>query len=182
MPIVDKFGGQVRQMQHDSIVYENIYYIDSPGVYNINDRKCLIIPGAESRDIWNLLDPADENFDRDKKALAKNHLWFRIKDWTWWENEAVDIQECEIMRVKQDWDSQAFDYILTHDSPALFCKLRSSGHGFRLSPTEGEKYLDSLRKKLNFNRWLHGHQHVNWQYPEDNRIMCLYNWIIEDPS
>lgn len=197
MPIVDAFGGQMRQMMFDGIVYPNIFYVDCPGVYNINGRNCLIIPGAESRDIWNLLDPDDPNFEAQRRMLNKNRQWYRIKNWTWWEDEAINVNLCKIVRKDQEWDNQHFDYILTHDSPALFCELFASGHGYRLAPTEGELYLDELRKELDFDCFLHGHQHINRAYPApeietetifykeiyypgDNRVMCLYEWIIED--
>lgn len=195
MPIVDAFGGQVRQMQYDGIVYPNIYLIDSPGVYNFNGRNCLVIPGAESRDIWNLLDPDDPDFEAQQRMLNKDSKWYRIKNWTWWEDEAINIDLCKIVRKDQEWDNQHFDYILTHDSPALFCELFASGHGYREAPTEGELYLDELRKELDFDCFLHGHQHMNRAYPApetetifdkeihypgDDRVMCLYEWIIED--
>lgn len=197
MPIVDAFGGQMRQMEFDGVVYTNIFYVDRPGIYKINGRNCLIIPGAESRDIWNLLDPDDPDFADQEKAMKKNHKWFRVKYWTWWEDEAVDVEYCKLLRKLHHWDEQHFDYILTHDSPALFCELFSSGHGYRLAPTEGELYLDELRKELNFDCFLHGHQHINRTYPApetetetifykeihypgDDRVMCLYDWIIED--
>lgn len=196
MPIVDAFGGRMRQMMFDGIVYPNIFYVDCPGIYNINGRNCLIIPGAESRDIWNLLDPDDPDFETKRRTLNKDRKWYRIKNWTWWEDEAINIDVCEIVRKQQNWDNQYFDYILTHDSPALFCQLFESGHGFKMQPTEGELYLDQLRQELNFDCFLHGHQHINQPYPEpsvyttifkedieiagDDRVMCLYDWIIED--
>lgn len=196
MPLVEAFGGLVRQMEYDGIVYPNIYLIDAPGVYNFNGRNCLVIPGAESRDAQNLLDPHAEDFKVQEKAMKRNNKWYRIKDWTWWEDEAIEIPLCEMTRRWQDWDSQHFDYILTHDSPALFCELFASGHGYREAPTEGELYLDKLRQELDFKCFLHGHQHMNRRYPApstyttsrgdvinypgDSRVMCLYEWIIED--
>lgn len=195
MPIVDAFGGQMRQMMFDGIVYPNIFYVDCPGVYSINGRNCLIIPGAESRDIWNLLDPDNPDFEVQQRMLNKNRQWYRIKNWTWWEDEAINVDLCKIVRKDQEWDNQHFDYILTHDSPALFCELFASGHGYREAPTEGELYLDELRKELDFDCFLHGHQHINRAYPApetetffnkeiyypgDDRIMCLYEWVIED--
>ena len=199
MPVVDAFGGRARQMQYEGIIYPNIYYIDHPGIYNLNGRKCLIISGAESRDAWNLLDPHAEDFKIQEKAMKRNNQWYRVKDWTWWEDEAVNVDLCKLLRRVEDWDEQYFDYILTHDSPALFCELFASGHGYREAPTEGEKYLDELRQDLDFSVWLHGHQHINQTYPAaeeyksaytersidfsgDDRVMCLYDWIIEDSS
>lgn len=197
MPIVEKYGGQVRQMEFDSVQYPNIVYIDKPGIYTIEDKTCLIIPGAQSHDVWGgILDPDDPEFMEKLKEASRKQEPFRIKNWTWWEDEDIDIELCRKLSKEQKWETRDFDFILTHDCPALYNKIFTSSYGIgRLKSTEGEEYLEELRNTLSFDTWLHGHMHVNKLYPPaskeinslgqtytcpgDNRVFCLYDEILK---
>lgn len=177
MPIVKKWGGLVRQMTVNGISFQNIFYVDSPQVLTIQGKKCLIIPGAESHDIDDgILDPEEPEFRRRLKIMRDSDKMYRIKHWTWWENEAVDIKTAKILLAQ--YKGEHFDLILTHDAPALMNQWYGRS-GFREISTEGQLFLEELRKTLDFDSWFHGHFHMNEQYPFDERIMCLFNMIIK---
>lgn len=155
MPIVEKYGGHMRQMQFDGCLYKNIFYIDMPNVYELCGMTCLCIPGAHSHDIM-----------------------YRIEHWDWWSDEKLDIDATQ--KVIDSHEGTEYNLILTHESPSIFLDHGLSG-GPRLKPSKEENYLDFLRRSLNFKDWYHGHMHVDLDYPEviDNRIHCLYRDIIE---
>lgn len=172
MPLVEKFGGKVRQLSFCGETFENIFYVDTPQILTIQNKKCLCIPGAESHDIDVLLDPEDDHFDRMLKKARQNYhsIPFRIKHWSWWENEAVDVQL--ITQLINEHSFEKFDFIFTHDAPALMNKYC----GF--PDTEGELLLESIRRNINFNEWYHGHYHKDaFRYKDDPRVTCLYKSI-----
>lgn len=178
MPIVEKWGGKVRQMKFDNKIYDNIFYIDTPQIANINDYRCLFIPGAASRDIDVILEPDEDNLKHRIKALNDKNVLYRINHWTWWEDEDVDITAThELMNTDNNFNKH-YDFVFTHESPALW-ELNGYGGGPRFCPTEGQTFLESLRKHLDFDVWFHGHQHMDFQYPEDERITCIYHNIFE---
>ena len=172
MPLVEKFGGKVRQLAFCGETYDNIYYVDTPQILVLNGKKCLCIPGAESHDIDILLDPEDDGFERKCREFQKKYIHFRVKHWSWWEDEAINVKAANKL-VEQHIDEK-FDLILTHDAPALINKYL----GFE--DTEGESFLDSVRRVVEFDEWFHGHYHLNfYSYRDDPRITCLYRSILE---
>lgn len=178
MPIVEKFGMAVHQMKFDNKMYDNIFYIDTPQIANINDYHCLFIPGAASRDIDVILESDEDNLKNRMKVLNDKGVLYRVNHWTWWENEDVDTTATyELMNTDNNFNKH-YDFVFTHESPALW-ELNGYGGGPRSCPTEGQTFLESLRKHLDFDAWFHGHQHMDFQYPEDERIICVYHDVFE---
>lgn len=178
MPIVHRYGGQLRQFTFEGISYINMYYIDSPQILDINNEHILFIPGAESHDIFDgILDPEDDDYFLQKKHLEKyGKIFFRTRNWDWWENESIDIFSCKQLLLD---NNDHFDFIMTHDYPSLFKDYTNDGVG-RLKPTIGEEYLEELRQTLDFDCWLFGHLHKSLlQDQRDSRLMCLYQDILQ---
>lgn len=177
MPIVEKWGGQIRQMKLGDKVYDNIFYIDTPQILDICGKHCLCIPGATSHDADIVLDPNHPNLKRMIKALRDRDAFFRINHWNWWENEDVDCGALSNLLGKDENLFQYYDYVFSHESPALW-ELNGYG-GIRRKTTAAQDYLEILRKHLFFYQWYHGHQHQDFIYPEDKRITCVYYDVIE---
>ena len=178
MPVVERWGGQVRQFTFEGISYNNVYYVDSPQILDIQGEHILMIPGAESHDIQDgILDPEDPNYlHMRKKLVTNNKYYFRIKNWDWWEDEAVNVFAAK--QLLKD-NSDHFNLILSHDYPGLV-SYHVAPTGFRLKATKGEEYLEELRTTLDFDAWFFGHLHYDlWQDPEDERLMCLYKSILQ---
>lgn len=177
-PQTQIYDGAARQAKIGNILYP-IFFIDHITILNIEEKHILCIPKAESHDIWNLLDPNDTNFKRQKRILRKANLWFRVKHQTWWPQEKMDINEN--IDFMEQHEKEYFDYILSHDAPSLILTTSLFSYGFcNHVPTEGERYLEMLRATLNFNQWIHGHFHFSggWNSIHDSRLKCLYTDII----
>lgn len=104
---------------------------------------------------------------------GKSHdILYRIEHWDWWYDEAIDVQKVDNLLANCN---KEFDLILTHESPSVFVE------GKHFIPNDGEKYLDSIRRVLDFDDWYHGHMHMDYDYPRviDERIHCIYQNIVE---
>lgn len=178
MPIVSKWGGQVRQMYFNKKLYDNIFVVDTPQILTIDGNKCLCIPGADSHDIdHGILDPSEPNFKKTLKEWSKDKFkLFRVNHWNWWEDEAIDVSLCK--ELESSWKEQHFDCIFTHDYPAHFNSFIARGM-FRVKNTEAQEYLEHLRKTLNFDSWFFGHIHFDLlTTPADDRLLGLFESII----
>lgn len=173
LPRVQRYGGTVRQLIFDNTVYD-IYFVDTPQILTLQDMQCLCIPGADSHDIDLLLDPQEEGFTGFCKLYRKQKKWFRIKHWSWWEQEAIDIDSARA--VLDSCDMNIIDLVLTHDCPAIFNEKGLLG-GPRLRSTKGELFLEEVRQMMNPDCvMLHGHMHVDYDY---ENCSCLYEDILQ---
>ena len=178
-PQVKLFGGIARQAQFNGELY-SVFFVDHITIFNIENNHILCIPKAQSHDIWNLLDPARPNFKTEKRHLRKAHLWFRVKHESWWPQELMDIEEN--MNFMEQHEHEHFDLVLSHDAPSLITQwFKRPSDITRMKPTEGERYLEVLRKTLDFDSWIHGHFHFDgaWDEEYDDRLCCLYKEIIQ---
>lgn len=153
MPIIEKFGGCMRQCVYNNIVYKHIFIIDHITILDIEEKHILCIPNAESHDIHHLLNPTDENYKTDLYMCKKYHCWYRIIGESWWPQEKMNVQEN--IGFMEQHENEHFDFILSHDAPGQINKWLS------YKSTEGECYLELLRRTLDFDKWFHGHFHLD---------------------
>ena len=176
-PQVSFYGGVARQATFDNEIY-SVFFVDHITIFDIDNEHILCIPKAESHDIWNLLDPEDNDFKSKKRQLKRSKQFFRVKHESWWPQEKMDVEEN--MSFMEQHEDEHFTLILSHDAPSMITKFLSSGPG-RLNPTEGERYLEVLRQYLDFEAWFHGHFHldIGWPSQYDERIACLYETVLQ---
>ena len=181
MPRENQFGGEVRRLQVGDYTADHIFVVDVPTILTLESQKCLCIPGADSHDVWpirnsftglNVIDKEkDPNWKNQTKDFKRRGYFYRIKGESWWPDEGVNIDLCDRLL---DNEAGHFDFIFTHESPALI----SRELGF--APTIGEAYLEIMRKHTDFDAWFYGHLHRNcWSIAQDDRLMCLYQSIIQ---
>lgn len=164
--------GYVRPVVIGDKTYKNRYMVDSWTVADLSGYHCLLCAHADSHDIEHLY----REDDIEGIAMAKRRgEWYRVAHESWWPQEKLDIDTVEPFIKKHE--DEHFDAILTHDCPSLFCKE------FGLAATEQEEYFDSLRERLDFDVWVHGHMHKEWAYYQDKNcnpersLFCLYHYI-----
>lgn len=187
LPQVDVFGGTMRQIVVDDVVYENRYIVDSWTVADLSGYHCLLCAHAKSHDIQHLY----REDDYEGIAMAKKRgEWFRVAHKTWWPQEELDTEAIEPFI--QEHENERFDAILTHDCPGMFCHIAGPDGGMRLKPTSQEDYFDSWRERLSYEVWVHGHLHYEffcyrdyeawYRRHENRRLYCIYHCVfsIED--
>ena len=178
-PQVKLFNGKARQAIFNGKSF-SVFFIDEITILNINNYNILCIPCAESHDADILLNPNESNFKYKQASLRKQNQWFRIIGHSWWPQEKMNIQEnAEFIEHHMN---KHFDFILTHDAPALINSwFKRSNDITRRKSTAGQLFLEELRKNLNFNTWFHGHFHFtgSWNKIYDDRMCGLYHEIIQ---
>jgi hypothetical protein len=177
LPEVEKWNGKVRQCVFNGVVYDNIYFIPHTTVLDVEDKHILCIGGAESHDIWNLLDPSQPNYEEERWYCEASGEWFRVIGETWWPNEGIDTTNT--LLALEGHLNDHFDMILTHDFPGIVNEhWKRYGTPARAKNTNSEDFLETLRQKLNFDYWYHGHAHEMGKLTPDKRLECLYlDWV-----
>lgn len=177
-PVIEKYGGYVRQVR------DKVFAVDFPTILNLNESRCLLIPGAESHDTWNLYYPWDKRRVRDAR---KRNKWYRVVGESWWPQERINVPACSCLldvRYGMCGDNH-FDYVLSHDCVGyMHDSWKRSGSPARMIPTEGENFLSGLSDMLQYKTWWHGHCHEEF-YPygkEEKNIVCIYHRIFEIDS
>ncbi len=164
-------GGYVRVLRPSVLMLERGY------VFGIDGKSCFAFGGARSHDIQDgILDPADypDKASFGKAYRAKRGGLFRVRGVSWWDAEMPSPEEMDrgrrsISAFMEDHDR--IDFVFTHDAPSSD-KLRL-GY-YRID--ELNRYLESLRKLMKYEKWFYGHLHDNRQVSESS--LLLYEQIV----
>lgn len=194
MPQEELFGGKVRRLsivdsKGRTYTCDHVFIVDEPTILTLCGERCLCIPGAQSHDIYpdkdnptgmTILDKElDPQWKHRQGLYKRKFIPYRIKDVSWWEDEDIDIEKCSTLLLD---NTQPFNLIFSHDCPGIVNdSFKRPGDPARMRSTKGQEYLESLRRSLQFDSWLHGHLHADVQQlsPVDDRLLCLYHSIVK---
>lgn len=138
--------------------YPNIrYFLDEGGLYHINGKEALIVPGAYSVD-------KDYRLER---------------GWNWFPNEQLDENEREVLKIfAHDMD---FDYIFAHTCPHSWEPYIDDLFMDYIDQSEVDKttedFLDELLNDCSYKYFYFGHYHNDREIPNKNATM-LFKFII----
>lgn len=143
LPITDKF---------DNIVYQagkSVFLAHSGLIYNLMDRKCLVVNGADSHD----------------KEWRKEGI-------SWWPQEQITEADYRRAAASLEKVDNKIDYLFTHTGGSTI----AAALGF--NPTPSDKWLDKVMDKIENYDYTHycGHYHVDRILSRNSRI--LYNDIV----
>lgn len=186
LPKVRKYNADMRKCVYAGKEYPNIFIVDEITVADIQGEHCLLIPHAESNDVAEDVSMStgltviDLDVPEDIEKAKKSNRFYRVLGKSWWPQEKIDIEEASRYLEKENRMSAHYDLILSHDFPASFynvyCSMRAM---FRIEASEGEFFLEGLRKTLDFDNWFFGHAHLDMAaVREDERCVCLYRNIV----
>lgn len=120
--------------------YPNIYYaLDGGGIYNINNYKTLVLPGAYSVD-----------------------KYYRLQNGAkWFENEL--LTESEMNEIEKKIIGQQFDFILTHTCPISWEPTDLFLGSVNQSTVDKsmEIWMDRIKDKIKWQIWCFGHFHAD---------------------
>lgn len=133
---VECFGGKCLCQP----AFPNIYYAnDSGGIYYINGRKTLVVPGAYSVDKHYRL----------------------MQGWSWFPNEQLTPREMAALESMAA--GQHFDLVLSHTCPYSYMPTDLFLRGIDQSLVDNtmERWLDRLNNNITYNLWCWGHFHAD---------------------
>ena len=156
---VDMFGGKVFIEEE----YPNLIFAKNGELYEIDNKKVLVIGGAYS-------------VDKEYRQLM-GLRWFA-------DEELTDNEMCDIL---DKIDHKTFDYVFTHTCPEawqptdLFIKhINQSKISKRM-----EKFLTTVSEIINFKHWYFGHFHddrenidYNPTHSGQGNVSMLFNKIV----
>jgi 3-oxoacid CoA-transferase subunit A len=120
--------------------YPNIYYaLDKGGIYNIDGRKTLVIPGAYSVD-----------------------KWYRLQQgWSWFPDEQLKPREMAALEILAA--GQHFDLVLSHTCPYSKMPTDLFLRGIDQSRVDNsmEFWMDQLIEKITYDIHCWGHFHAD---------------------
>lgn len=118
-----------------------IHYFRDGDIYNINNRRCLVIGGAYSVD--------------------KFYRLSRGYPYQWFENEQLDPKERE--EIFEKVKGQEFDFVLTHTCPRAWepIDLFIAGLNQNNIDKSKENWLDDIKNVIKYKVWLFGHFHAD---------------------
>ena len=164
-------GGHVR------VLRPSVLMLERGEIFDIGGKNCFAFGGAQSHDVRDgILDPADyPDEDAFKAAYAeKRGGLIRVRGLSWWEAEMPTEAEMaygreNILSFLKEHDR--IDFVITHDAPASDRMLV----GFTLLD-DLNRYLESLREIMPYDRWFYGHLHANRRIA--GKHFLLYEQIV----
>ena len=170
MPWTKFAHADVRQMSYQNVVYDKIYYVDTPQYMYLEGQKILIVPGAESHDadyIFEYDDPSTKGYIKHlQKQEQKDGIisYYRINHVSWWEREGVDEDKLKALLPHLPHE---IDYIFTHAPCGELRKYwKFPDRPAREYPTPSEQILaDLIFPSFKYKLWVHGHFHHYIELP-----------------
>ncbi len=137
------------------------YALDYPAIYNIQDLRTLVLPGAYS---------VDKQY-----RLERGMSWF--------ENEQMNDEEMDAcLNLLDDADWQV-DLVLSHTCPVLFepTDLFLSFVDQSQVDKTMERFFGHIEYLLTYDMWLWGHYHAERIYPTvgDGQRIMLYTKALD---
>ena len=157
LPVVNKFGGKVRELKpynpySSNKKYKSIYLLERGEIYEIQDKTFLALGGAESID----------------KSM-------RVENISWWRDELWSKQEednCLNNLNKHNW---SVDYVVSHTCPTSIVKKIVKNYNNNYADPTSKFFQFLLDNGLKFKEWHFGHWHTDIQI--DDRFYCHFNAI-----
>ncbi len=162
-------GGKIHEIR------PSVYHLTRGQVFDLDGRKIFTFGGAASHDIsGGLLDPEDPNYLKKKKSLEREYEPFRIKHFTWWEQEMPTEEEMQLGLENLRKHGNTVDFIVTH------CCSTSTQEEFGAAslykPDKATDYFDKIKNTVKFKKWFFGHYHNNMNV--NDREIMIYEQII----
>lgn len=155
--VVDYHGGKAHKIR------ENIYHLMRGYVFELCGKKIFAFGGASSHDVDDgILDP--DEFDSWSEFSETANEWnrqgkmFRIKGYSWWEQELPSEDEMERGRKSLSENDNEVDFIISHCCPQQIASIFSQG---LYKADKLTHYFDEILEKTKFTKWYFGHYHDN---------------------
>ena len=134
---VDMFGGKVFIEEE----YPNLIFAKNGELYDIDNKKVLVIGGAYS---------VDKNY-----RIINGHPWFKEEQ----------LSKEEIDNILNKYKGEHIDIVLSHTCPLKYEPTEVFIKGIDQSHVDKsmEKFLDKIEQSIDYDKWYCGHYHTEKQ-------------------
>lgn len=134
---IDMFGGKVFVEEE----YPNLILAKNGELYDIDNKKVLVIGGAYS---------VDKNY-----RITYGHPWFK--------DEQLSKEEMD--NILKKYKGQHIDIVLSHTCPLKYEPTEVFMEGIDQSDVDKsmEKFLDKVEETIDYDKWYCGHYHTEKQ-------------------
>lgn len=134
---VDMFGGKVFIEEE----YPNLIFAKNGELYDIDNKKVLVIGGAYS---------VDKNY-----RITYGHPWFKDEQ----------LSKKEMDNILNKYKGQHIDIVLSHICPLKYEPTEVFMKGIDQSDVDKsmEKFLDEVEESIDYDKWYCGHYHTEKQ-------------------
>ena len=134
---IDMFGGKVFVEEE----YPNLILAKNGELYDIDNKKVLVIGGAYS---------VDKNY-----RITYGHPWFK--------DEQLSKEEMD--NILKKYKGQRIDIVLSHTCPLKYESTEVFMEGIDQSDIDKsmEKFLDKVEESIDYDKWYCGHYHTEKQ-------------------
>lgn len=134
---IDMFGGKVFIEE----VYPNLIFAKNGELYDIDNKKVLVIGGAYS---------VDKNY-----RIIYRYPWFK--------DEQLSKEEMD--NILNKYKGHHIDIVLSHTCPLKYEPTEVFMKGIDQSNVDKsmEKFLDKLEESIDYDKWYCGHYHIEKQ-------------------
>lgn len=146
-PIEEWHGGKVRKIRN------SVIHLTRGQVFEIDGKKIFTMGGANSDD--------------------REH----IEGQYWWSREMPSEDEYLEGIANLEKHNWKVDYVISHSTTTTSLSVVNQ---YRLAirfPDDLTQYLEKIKRKLTYDKWFHGHYHVDVAYYKNMR--AIYHDIVE---
>lgn len=171
-PVEEWNGGKVHKIR------PSVIHLMRGQIFIISGKTIFTFGGAQSHDVaGGILDPEDPEYQEKKRAIGRGTLPYRIKHFSWWEQELPteeEMQEGLANLAKYDYE---VDYIVTHCGSTKMQEtvLEHNLNAHQYATNVLTEYLEKIRRTVKFNKWVFGHYHDNRAF---TKYILVYDEII----
>jgi len=175
-PVEEWNGGKVRK------ILPNIILLERGQVFLIDGKTFFTFGGAKSGDVQGgIFDRNDPNYTDLVKKANRKRLPYRVKHFSWWEEELPTEEEMQEGRKNLEKVSYCVDYVITHCASSemqdlITGMLHSRGSiSYHSASDRLTAYFSELEQKLQYHHWYFGHYHFNENL--DSKHTVLYETV-----
>ena len=165
-PVSEWNGGKVQ------FIRPHVIHLMRGQVFTLEGHTFFTMGAASSHDIEDgILDMDDPNFrGKHIHLLLENQRHFRIRGRSWWPEELPCAEEYAEARRNLDAHGWTVDHIITHSPPTSFAAILNR------PKDELTDFLEELRQRASYRRWLFGHCHGDRMLDEKHQL--VYRQIV----
>ena len=155
-PVEEWHGGKVHKIR------DSVLHLMRGEIFDIDNKKIFAFGGDSSHDIQDGILDLDE--EEKIYQMRKRGVYFRIRDFSWWDLELPIEEEIQNGIKKLEKANYKVDYIISHCCPTNIQTFINPSFKKDILTD----YLQEISEKCEFKKWYFGHYHeyrqVNTQY------------------